>query len=223
MPEPLSKLCPGSKVTIDPDILHDYAELAQYPMRVIADWSHVDLQLGSDVLANMLKTDVMTSVAMYDSLRGDRTRAEALAAAARHSLEKGRLALFCAVINVTQASRDTRNKFAHHIWGYCADLPNAFCLTDPLIVAEYRRELFEWNTAKTRRSPSPPTIDHTQVFAYRRGDLKREARDARRALRLVGWLGTAVGDHFQTAKFTAKLMAESDIAAAHAKALSKIK
>jgi hypothetical protein len=40
MPEPLSKLFPGSKVTIDPDILHDYAELAQYPMRVIADWSH---------------------------------------------------------------------------------------------------------------------------------------------------------------------------------------
>lgn len=222
MPEPLSKLKLGSKVTFDLDVFQKYPALAAYPMQVISDWSSIDLHLGSELLASMLRTNVMTSVAMYTALRGEGPRETALRAAAEHSLDKDQLALFIGVLKLIDGSWKTRNKFAHHIWGYCDDLPDALCLTEPLLVAEYRRKLYEWNNANPRPTPAPPTIDHQYVYAYRKPDFGREIRDSRRAYQLVNLLASAVGNHFMSAGDKAKLMAMPDVAAAHAKALADL-
>jgi hypothetical protein len=48
----------------------------------------------------------------------------------------------CSTQKASDGSWKTRNQFAHHIWGYCVDLPDALCLTEPLIVAEYRPTIF---------------------------------------------------------------------------------
>ena len=170
-------------------------------MEVIGIWSAIDLQLAS-MTTLFLKADYAAVISMLNALTSSTGRSAAINAAAESSLSKKDLALFNAVQTKTKASRDRRNDFSHHVWGYSDGLMDALLLTDPRYLASYhaeRHRIFEDLEKRLREARvtademnNVPNIDNSHVYVYRIDDLNREIRDARLAFRLHEQLNYAL-------------------------------
>lgn len=147
-------------------------------MRVIEIWAFTDSRLAY-ILAEMLHSDFEAGVGMYLALSGGEGKRAVLFAAARATLPPEDQLLFQAIMKLTKPARDRRNDFAHHIWGYSKDLPDAVMLVDPRYLVDTRvkgrknTELAKEARAKGEQPVLlPADIDRSKVMVYRKADLE---------------------------------------------------
>jgi hypothetical protein len=102
-------------------------ELAAHIGLVVAAWAAVEAEL-TKLLSSMLAGDNEVGVAMYLSLRNERTQREALEAAARTTLRGDWLLCFLAIQWLANTAYKARNDIAHSSWGWSEELPDALLL-----------------------------------------------------------------------------------------------
>jgi len=188
MPQPLSRVKPEADISIGPQSLHVFPQFLPRIMGVIAQWAHTDGDFAN-VFAMTLKTDIEVGVGVYQAFNGLEARRMALFAAAKKALPEWQQIALDAVWRATKASRDQRDRFAHHVWGYSVDLPNALLLRNPNVVIDrnisYRTGV---EIKDGRHLISPKDFDREKVFVYREKDFERAFMDALEANRLVTYL-----------------------------------
>jgi hypothetical protein len=129
-PQPLSLVRTNPTIRILDSGREPNAKLSGMAMGVIRIASLIDLK-WSEILVDILHADPKTGMAMYQALiSADAKRAALLAAASARMSEQDSL-LFRACVASTYTVREVRNKFAHHIWAVCDDIPDALLLASP--------------------------------------------------------------------------------------------
>lgn len=166
--------------------------LAAKVAETIGIWAAIDSEILSIATA-ILDTDYIAVSAMLGALTSSEVKAAALLAAASEVLCANDLALFKKVREITKASRNRRNEFAHHIWIYSDDLPDALLLVDPKYISSFsaRRkrafeDLFQHMARRqvTFEEIDIPEIDRSKILVYREKDLDAEVCNAKRAFKL---------------------------------------
>jgi hypothetical protein len=140
MPQPLSKVKPGAGMKIGPHALANRPALAVQVMSVLGEWAHIDATFSA-ILTTFLKADFIVVNAMMEALKSGTSRNAAFLGAAQSGLPERDFNLVQAVIKASKASRNRRNEFAHHIWAFSDELPDALLLIDP---TQIMTELVQW-------------------------------------------------------------------------------
>jgi hypothetical protein len=191
-PQPLSRVSPNPDIRIGPNAFKQAPEAAARVMEVITVWSLIETRVAA-IISTMLKTDYEAASAMYRSLTGGQAKRAALDAIAAHTLPGPSYCLLQAVLKVTKQSRDKRNDFAHHIWGYDKNLPGALLLMHPDALSDWDIESRVYGERglqpkivlregrQINIANSAPLLDHDRVAVWRLNDLEKEAVAARTA------------------------------------------
>ncbi|MEA3065504.1 MAG: hypothetical protein QOJ27_1956 [Sphingomonadales bacterium] len=207
MPQPLSRVSPNPDIRIGLNAFKQLPDAAGRIIDVISIWSLIDSRL-TIILAQMLKTDYEAAAAMYRAITSGQARRAALDAVSAHALAGPSFCLLQAVLKVTKPSRDTRNDFAHHVWGYDKNLSDALLLIPPDAIASLEiasrkhREagnLSQHKVVMTEGNQvvivsNAPTLDHSSVAVWRQKDFDRAASAARNADRYFAHLWIALSD-----------------------------
>jgi hypothetical protein len=99
-----------------------------------------------------------------------------LFAAAKEHLSPERSSLLMAVVDVSKSSRDTRNAFAHHLWGSLNTRNNCVLLVHPKVIAKFTAESLAWASAGAQ-GPRPE-LNRSQVMVWNKQDFKDAAAAA---------------------------------------------
>lgn len=196
MPQPLSRVKPKADIDISVNALDLMPQFVPQIMRVIAQWAHIDGDWAT-TFSLLLKSDISVGAAVYQAFNGLEARRVALFAAAEMAVPEWQQIAMRAVWNSTKASRDQRDKFAHHVWGYSRDLPNALLLMRSNVVVDKNVS----HRQRVEELPSgggviaPQDYDRSQIFVYRKVDFDRAVKEAECSARLVTLLYFAVGHH----------------------------
>jgi hypothetical protein len=181
MPQPLSEVSPDGRLTFAAGVLRT-SPFATDVAYVIALWAHTDGDIAS-ILSRMLKADIAVGTAMYLSLVSSGGQKSALKAAAREALPAWQEILLRAITSVVEPWRETRNHFAHRVWGHCSELPDAILLTHPKTIVHHnisrRQRVLELPDGRGVIRPMP--IDDTQILVYRKVDFEEAIAEAERA------------------------------------------
>jgi hypothetical protein len=185
-------------------------------MQVISTWAVIDSVL-SVLATTFLRSDFEVVTGMLQALTGNESRRAAIVGAAQSALKPKDFALFCTIMKVIKPSRDRRNDFAHHNWGYFSNLDDAIVLADPKCFVSYdaRRRAVK---ARRRRHISP--IDYTKILVFRRNDLEEEVEAANTALHLVLSLKRALSRDKEAAKARSELLIQPQVRQALARMTS---
>jgi hypothetical protein len=190
VPNPFSKVNPKASASIGVDALLQRPDLALHVTSVISTWAFCDTYLAA-MLCRFLKADAAWVVAqMLDAVTSSDARKAAITAAAKASLPDKDFAQYQRVMKEITPSRNTRNRFAHWLWGASPEMPDALILMDPteytrnlLTIAETIRRIRELEKDKPRQ-PRPDENykpDPMSMVVYKRAELEREAEAARAA------------------------------------------
>lgn len=200
-PRPLSCLSKRGTATFTPDALVERADHALLAMRVISIWSMTDHTFS--VMASMfLRADFEVVNEMLQALTSSEGRRAAIAAAARASLTEDDLNLYRAVLKVTKPSRERRNDFAHHIWGYLTRPHDVVLLADPKAISAYNASTQAKQVGLKPRAAK--ALDISKILVFRIKDLEEEVAAAKLAQRLVTQFSKAIsGEHSATQARTA--------------------
>lgn len=202
-PQPLSKVKPHANITIGPEALSRHPKLAAIVMRVIAEWAHIYGNF-SVMLSSCLRSDISLGTAMFQALTGGEAKMAVLRAVLTRKLSSKDYKLFESVLRATNESKNRRNDFAHNIWAYSHDVPNALLLISPNVILNYsatfRQEIvdtkrpIEIKDGVVRHVLTVPKaeLDYRKIQVFREADLKRDQEAAERASLLVAWLAEIV-------------------------------
>lgn len=183
-PQPLSRVRHESGFTFDPGALRKRPTLAPFVLDVIAIWSNTDSMLAQ-ITSTFLNADFEVVTAMLQALASSEGRLAAMRAAAKHVLSDEDYQLLEAVLKVTKPSRERRNQFAHHLWGYAEELPEALLLMDPKHLHMMSAEM-NADSAKRKMGWHSTSFDvgdaltalQANVFVYRENDLRESVQAA---------------------------------------------
>ena len=141
-------------------------------MQVIAAGAGIDYILAY-LLTHILSADPKTGMAMYMALSGGASKRAALNAAAEARMSPEDYLLFRAVMMCIGPARNIRNAFAHHLWAYSEELPDAALLVDPECMVNFDIGVKMVNRAMEQRGIVilPPGYDVSQIYVYRKADL----------------------------------------------------
>jgi hypothetical protein len=186
-PQPLSRVKPTCLFSFYPEALNNHPELVPMIMDTINLWSRTEYEWAS-VLVGLLHADPATGIAMYQKVASSDSRRQMVLAAAAVGLSQLDSIFVQATMAAIKEARETRNSFAHYIWGESNDLPDALLLVDAkqltgcdVQIAQQVREAFKGAGGII----TPPEIDMSQVMVWKKPDFQRAVRDGREALRLV--------------------------------------
>jgi hypothetical protein len=194
MPQLLSGVCanPGD-ITVSGDALKDVPEMSIIVAQLIGHWSRIDQELGL-VLVRMLGAKDVPALAMYSALNRDRTRRDALNAAAKAVLNAADYNVFAAVFSAARTVEKTRNRLAHWAWGTCTALPRALLLVDPanlVDVAKFhiqaRDDRSYWLSMPFEELVKKGSFDADRIYVYRLSDLERELADMNEVGMIMFW------------------------------------
>lgn len=129
-PQPLSKVRRSAVPLFGYHALGRRPQLAIRVVETVAAWAQVEVALGLTA-ATLLGANASTVMAMHASLNGFQPRADSLLAAARTRLPERDGDLFEATLGVIRKAATRRHEFAHWLWGYCDELPEALLLVEP--------------------------------------------------------------------------------------------
>ena len=198
MPQPLSRVNPNAQITVSTGSISNAPKLATHAMRVIACWSAIESNIAL-LLSRLLNADTHTGMAMYMALTGGEAKKSALLAAARKAAPEWQYILLQAVIKATKSSRDSRNDFAHGIWGSSKDLPDCLLLMKPGVVVDHammdeKTSLVVINKHKLRK------YDRSRIFVYNESDFKNSCNEASDAEIAYGLLFMTMGETNEQAR-----------------------
>jgi hypothetical protein len=197
MPHPLSRVKPNAEIEVGVNALAQRPQFVPQIMRVIAYWAHIDGDMAT-IFSNFLRTDIEVGTAVYQAFNGAEARRVAMFAAAEKALPEWQQIALRAVWNATKASRDQRDKFAHHVWATSEELPDALLLMHSSVVVARNvshRQRSE-HLPNGRGVIAPKDLDRSKVFVYRQKDFDRAAEEAGAASFLVMLLYTAIGQNW---------------------------
>lgn len=164
--QPLSRVMPNANVTFgENDTMQQRPELAVFVAECITQFANLESLLGLS-LALILDANQKAVLAMYSAFDSRASQMKLLKAATESELEKLHSDIFDAIIThfVRPVMRD-RDKFAHWVWGYSTDLPDALLLMEP-------RERTPLH-AEAINPTSPIAWDYSKIFVIRKDDLAR--------------------------------------------------
>ena len=137
MPQPLSRIKPGANIAIGnagTPIFDHNPHLALLAMEGIASWSNVENFLLGLYLELLGGAGERAAIA-YLAIETQSAKTQAIRAVAQNVLDGKHFSLLAAVLAVAKTAQKSRDKLAHHIWGYSPDLPDALLLIDPKSMA----------------------------------------------------------------------------------------
>jgi hypothetical protein len=198
MPQPLSNFLtfPGDHSTnFTPDALKREPELAALIAEAIGRCAAIEAGIG-DILIRILHADTKPAFAMFTSLMDTSARRTLVEAAAKAGLSDSDFATFKIVSSITKVQIDARNKFAHWIWGYSPQVPNALLLADPRYLLNRSHDLhkhvllpldkqMEAVIASYPDVTKHIRIDFDQVYVYRKSDFEQTIRDFSETMEIV--------------------------------------
>ena len=194
MPQPLSRVKPNIQIHVSAAATQMVPQFNQAIIKVIAHWSHIDGNWAS-IFSSLLKSDIAVGTAVYQAFNGLELRKLALMAAAEKSLPEWQQIAIKTVWKAISQSRDQRNRFCHHVWGYSPELRDALLLMDPSVVVDVNVS-YRQRVANRRDGGGvilPEAYDRSKIFVYRQPDFDRAVKDASKAGWLVTLLYYAVG------------------------------
>ncbi len=208
--QPLSSLTRDIRhFDVDPEVLERVPSFSPYIARVIAEWAHIDGDFAT-MLGGFLQADFAVATAMLQALNGSGAKRAALAAAAKEALPPDDYALFEVVTKLIRPSRDTRNAFAHHVWGYLKTFPDCLLLMEASVIVSIQTawdsgkksatEIIDGVTHYTIKFPAGSQPAQTKVFVYTENTMKEAVSDAIHARSLVVALWNTVRNNLDSAE-----------------------
>lgn len=167
-------------------------ELARLVMLVIETWSSAEARTFG-MVANILQTEPVIATAMLQAVDNMQAQRDAILAGAKAVLMAEEWAVFEAAFLSTNASRNARNRFVHHVWGVTDDLPNALLLHEPKYFHVDRSSSIK-RAREIARTPvmnatyKDAEINRDGITVWRAGDLAIEVNAANRAHRIMAIL-----------------------------------
>jgi hypothetical protein len=105
--------------------------LAAKVARCIAQWSEIEIHLGA-FLGLLLHANQKAALAMYSSLENRAAQLRLIYGAAEASIPGNQFDVIAVLIaNVLRPVMRERDRFAHWVWGYSDDLPDALLISEP--------------------------------------------------------------------------------------------
>lgn len=199
MPNPLSRVIPGRPFFfLSHDVLFDQKpELIMDVMSVINTWSYCEVQ-AAEVLSDFINAEFRTAYAMLNALTSSEARRAAMLAAAKVALSADDLKLYEGVEAAVRPSRNTRNAFAHGLWGSLPRLRDSLLLVRSEDLTESH---IAWAELGNRGSPDEyPGLDYSKVWVYTAKELKKAREAAWEALVLFRLLRFCFSRHSATPK-----------------------
>lgn len=185
--QPLTSFRNVQAFTFVPGSVFMRPALAPHVLKVIEYWAFAEwniLRIG----ASCLHGDLRVATEMLQAIDSQAGQRAAILAAAKTVLDAAHWPLFEAAFLSTLASRAVRNKFAHHLWGTSADLPEALLLQDVKNANSELAKRMERVFQRIAEGVGPAaavehvgTIDRSGIFVWRQPDLETEVANAARA------------------------------------------
>lgn len=175
MPQPLSSI-PGNLgfVLASGNTPHN-AEMASAVLAVINLWSQIDYNYGV-LVARIARADPVTVTAVFQTMISTEARQAALFSAAKEKLTPEQASLIMAVIDTFKTSKNTRNAFAHHLWGSLNTRPDCVVLAHPKTIARYTAQMTAWSG-----NGPVPDFDRSEFMVWRQPDFDEAVAAARTA------------------------------------------
>lgn len=211
MPQPLSRVRADATIFVGIDDNTETLPLWRLIMFTVNSWSHIDA-LMAEMLGKFLKADHQTVFAMYSALSSGEAKRAAFLGAAK-SAAPDDFNLIEAAVGAMRASRHRRNAYAHHLWGYSPELPDALLLFDPDVLPAQSAAL--WQSAAEGKLtpkatpvvnsegkrvvmvefPQMPSHDRSKIFVYKKADLEEGALFAEQCVGVINLLKKALGPY----------------------------
>ena len=193
MPQPLSTFRRVKTWHMTPGSVWRRPQLAWHVMHVIEQWSEIEaftLQLG----AKLMQGDMVTSMSVLQALESHNAQRAATIAAARASLNPEHFRIFDAALNSTSASRNTRHKFAHHLWGVSDELLSELLLQNPRHANLEHARIAKIGKAKAAgaKTNEPIEVDRSTIFVWTKDDFDLASKAALKARNIVVTLYSVV-------------------------------
>ena len=185
MPQPLSRFHPNLGIMMAAGDAPHTPEMAVSVVGVINLWAQIEYNYSS-LLARIASADPVAVNAVFQAMISGDARRAALCAAAKAKLPPEESSLILAVIETTKSSRETRNDFAHHLWGVLETRPDCALLMNPKTLARFNAELAAWGERAGRTDPArdpAPTFDRSEIMVWRQKDFDAALTAARKAHR----------------------------------------
>lgn len=193
MPQPISRF-PKIKGSIwgGAVTMKERPLLATQVAIVISTWAETELRLAN-LLSAMLRSEKPIGMSMYLNLTGADARRALLDGAARKALSEDDYKLFLKMMKAIRPVRERRNEFAHGVWGFTFDMPNALLWVRPDhhiardIAMHEARESGDYETLKRLATSLNP-----EIMVYRQADLVADVDRGRFANNCVWQFSDAV-------------------------------
>lgn len=224
-PQPLNRVKPVRTIEMYPEALDKCPALAGKVMRIIGTWSAIESEFFR-LAASFLRADFQIVTTMLLEVTSNEGRRAAIRAAAEHALSGGDLAVFKAIDDLAKACRDRRNEFAHYVWGWSEELPDALLLFEPPYLAQHTAAVLAYYHkydpfrtgdgllaigAIASGDPEWPRLDHSKVMVYREADLSADLARFEHVLQLVTRFHLALRDDRLRARLLPELRNELGI------------
>lgn len=228
MPQPLSRVTRTTQISLgSPDHLDKQPELALCAMKIIASASSIESNFAM-MFVSLMGAEPRPAVAVYNSLRAESAKREALRAAAAAVLSEKNVALFEAILAYAKSAMKLRHKLAHWLWGFSPDVKDALLICDPVEMIEIsmRGLDFSQQIAAGTIPSALPRIPHEKVLVVTLDELVQALSQMERTRRFVCDFEKVVAHSLETppdnaADIVERLCSEPEIARELAKSRSK--
>lgn len=133
MPQPLSKVSSEANVIMcnagDRPLKHN-PTLGLLAMESIISWANVE-QFMLNTYLDMMGGPKELAATAYLSLEIQSAKISVINAISREILTDEMQALLAAILKIAKSAQKSRDKLAHHIWGYSPEIPDGFLLVHP--------------------------------------------------------------------------------------------
>jgi hypothetical protein len=178
MPQPLSRVKTIKFSVWGTIAFRNRPDLAISITEIIGQWAETELRFAG-LLAVLLKSEMPTGMAMYLSLSGAEARRAVLDGAAEKVLSQEERALYFKTMKAIKPVRDRRNEFAHGVWGFCDELPDALLWAKPEHRIARDIAMHEARLAKDHEAlKNLATSQMPEIMVYRRSDLSTDFQRA---------------------------------------------
>jgi hypothetical protein len=167
----------------------EHPDLYHLVMQTISMASYGE-QMWAGLFVTLLRSSPKAAFASYYKLEAASARKAILLAAAKEVVMPEDYLRLLAVIKAIKPAIDTRNKFAHHLWGDSPEIPDALVLANPESWTQMHVD-----GALSFLGPRPPPGEEPEIiqdlsatFVWNRAALKSAVETMTRAVTSVGMI-----------------------------------